>query len=238
MTIAVQLSTNEIRGPRSRGAIHRDPGAIPWDYSRSETIADLTVHIIGLCFGFTAVAILLALAAMHADIRDLVAASIYALGLLSMLTLSAAYNLWPVCPLKWLLRRFDHSAIYLLIAATYTPFLLNMRARSVAVGVLIGVWSVALLGAAVKLAWPGRLDRVSIYVYAGMGWSGVILWSGKAAAMPSFVFRLLVAGGLLFTIGLVFHVWRKLRFQNAIWHFFVLLGVTCHYAAVLNVVLS
>ena len=221
---------------REVGSVHGDPGAIAWKYSRSETIADLTVHVIGLCFGFSAVAVLLALAATSAAASDLIAASIYALGLLSMLTFSAAYNLWPVCPMKWRLRRFDHSAIYVLIAATYTPFALDLK-PDVALAILAGVWSVAAIGVAVKFALPGRFDHISIVVYAAMGWSAAIPWS-RSAAIPSLAFRLLVAGGVLFTLGLVFHVWRKLRFQNAIWHFFVLLGVTCHYAAVVNVVLS
>lgn len=221
---------------REVGSVLGDPGAIAWEYSRSETIADLTVHVVGLCFGFSAVSVLLALAATYAPPSDLIAASVYALGLLSMLTFSAAYNLWPVCPLKWRLRRFDHSAIYVLIAATYTPFVLDLK-PDVAIAILIGVWSVAAVGVAVKLTLPGRFDHLSIVVYAAMGWSAAILWS-KNAAIPALAFRLLIAGGILFTLGLVFHVWRKLRFQNAIWHFFVLLGVTCHYAAVVNVVLS
>ena len=227
-----------IRDTDASGGVCRDPGAIAWNYTRSETIADLTVHVTGLCFGFIAAAVLLGRTATQAEITDLVAASIYALGLLSMLTLSAAYNLWPVSPTKWRLRRFDHSAIYLLIAATYTPFVLDTKVGTNALDVLIGIWCVAALGIAIKLSLPGRLDRLSIGVYVAMGWCAIILWRGQDALMPSGAFRLLVAGGAFLMLGLVFHIWQKLRFQNAIWHFFVLLGITCHYAAVLNVVLS
>jgi hemolysin III len=213
-----------------------DPGAIAWNYTRSETIADLGVHVTGLCLGITAATVLLALAATRAATRDFVAASLYTLGLLSMLALSAAYNLWPVCPMKWRLRRFDHSAIYVLIACTYTTFALDMKAGTIAL--LIGVWCVAALGIALKLALPGRLDRLSIGVYVIMGWSGAILLSGRASSIPPEAFRFLVAGGILLSVGVIFHIWRALRFQNAIWHFFVLLGITCHYAAVFKVVLS
>jgi hemolysin III len=211
------------------------PGAIEWNYSRSETIADLAVHVIGLCFGYTAAAILLTLAAIHQATSDLVAASVYALGLLLMLTFSAAYNLWPVCPLKWRLRRFDHSAIYVLIAATYTPFVLP---GAVAPGVLAAIWCIAALGIVIKFALPGRLDRFSIGVCVVMGWSGAILWGGSDNPISPTAFHDLVAGGLLLSLGVIFHVWRNLRYQNAIWHFFVLLGISCHYAAVCNVVLS
>jgi hemolysin III len=229
-------SSTGLRKVETTSPVCCDPGAIDWNYSRSETIADLGVHVAGLCLGIAAAAVLLALAASHAAIRDLVAASLYALALLLMLTISAAYNLWPVCPAKWRLRRFDHSAIYVLIASTYTPFALDMKAGTIAL--LVGVWCVAVAGIALKLALPGRLDRFSIVVYVAMGWSGVILLNGTNSPIPSEAFRFLVMGGVLLTIGVIFHVWRTLRFQNAIWHFFVLLGVTCHYAAVLEVVLS
>ncbi len=232
----MRVSTDGIRKMEVDVPVCRDPGAIAWNYSRSETIADLAVHVTGLCLGATAATVLLSLAATHAATRDLVAASISVLGLLSMLTLSAAYNLWPVCPKKWLLRRFDHSAIYVLIAATYTPFVLDIKTGTFAL--LIGVWCVTALGVALKLALPGRLDGFSIGVYVAMGWSAIPLWRGKDALIPSGAFHRLVAGGVVLTVGLIFHLWQKLRFQNAIWHFFVLLGVTCHYAAVMDVVLN
>jgi hemolysin III len=232
----MRTSINSIQDIDAEVPVCRDPGAIAWNYTRTETIADLAVHVAGLCLGIIAAAVLLTLASIHAATRNLMAASIYALGLLSMLTLSAAYNLWPVCPVKWWLRRFDHSAIYVLIAATYTPFLLIMKLGTFAL--LIAVWCVAAIGIAVKLALPGRLDRLSIAVYVAMGWCAVILWWGKHALTQSAAFHLLVAGGLVITIGLIFHIWRTLRFQNAIWHFFVLLGVTCHYVAVIDVILQ
>jgi hemolysin III len=234
----VRLPTNGIRDIETRGRIYHDPGAIAWSFSRSETIADLTVHIIGLCLGICAAAVLLALASLYAATVDLVAVSIYSIGLLSTLTLSAAYNLWPVCPTKWRLRRFDQSAIYVMIAATYTPFVLDTKAGAAPLGVLIGVWCVAALGIAVKLTLPGRFERFSIVVCTGMGWSAVILWRAKDLPIPFGVFRLLLVGGALVTIGLIFHVWQKLRFQNAIWHVFVLLGIACQYVAVFNAILG
>ena len=231
----MQVSKNVLE-IESADTICRVPGAIAWNYSRSETIADLAVHIIGLCLGYTAAAVLLALAAIHEERTDFVAALVYALSLLLMLTLSAAYNLWPVCPLKWRLRRFDHSAIYVLIAATYTPFVLKPGA--VAPGVLAVMWCVAALGVAIKFALPGRLDHLSIGVCVAMGWSGAILWGSNDTPMLPVAYHYLLAGGMLLSLGVVFHVWRNLRYQNAIWHAFVLLGISCHYVAVCQVVLS
>src|SRR5260370_28414182 len=101
---------------------------------------------------------------------EVVPVGIYAAGLLAALGLSAAYNLWPVSGAKWLLRRFDHAAIYVLIAATYTPFLAALKTGAAGIGLLIVVWVTALIGACTKLLLPGRFDRLSIAFYLLLGW--------------------------------------------------------------------
>ena len=113
-----------------------------------------------------------------------------------MLVLSATYNLWPISPAKWLLRRFDHSAIYLLIAATYTPFILEVRDNVFALVLLAGVWCVAISGIVLKLFWPGRFDRVSVGIYLVMGWSGVMLYGPVVKALPALALGFILAGGL------------------------------------------
>ena len=150
-----------------------------------------------------------------------------------MLGFSAAYNLWPVSRIKWLLRRFDHSAIYLLIAATYTPFIAQMKNGLLATTLLAGVWTVAAVGIVLKLALPGRFDRFSIVLYLALSWSGVAMYE-VIAALPASTLWLLGAGGLLYSFGVVFHLWESLRFQNAIWHAFVVLAAACHYTAVID----
>src|SRR6202011_2360350 len=146
-------------------SVHAAADAIGWHYDRAELIADGIVHAIGVVFGLIAATVLIVLAAVYARAIDVVAASIYVAGLLSMLVLSATYNLWPVSRAKWVLRRFDHSAIYLLIAATYTPFILQLKDSIFAVALLIGVWCVAAIGTVLKLVLPGRFDRVSVGLY-------------------------------------------------------------------------
>jgi len=108
-------------------SLHAAVGAMQWNYDRAELIADGVVHIIGICFGLVAVTALIVLTAVYASAIDVAAVSVYAAGLLAMLAMSATYNLWPVSPAKWVLRRFDHSAIYLLIAATYTPLIMELK---------------------------------------------------------------------------------------------------------------
>jgi len=169
--------------------------------------------------------------------RDIVVSSVYVAGLLAMLGLSATYNLWPVSRAKWVLRRFDHSAIYVLIAATYTPFIMEVKESVLAIVLLVGVWCAAIGGIVLKLKFPGRFDRLAVGLYLAMGWSGMMLYEAVVKALPAMALGFVVAGGIFYTLGVVFHAWQRLRFQNAIWHGFVLGGAACHYTAVLDIVL-
>jgi hemolysin III len=191
-----------------------------------------------VCLGLIAAGVLVVLTAIYATALDIVVVSVYVAGLLSMLVLSATYNLWPVSRAKWVLRRFDHAAIYVLIAATYTPFVMELKHSIFAIALLVGVWCVAIFGIVLKLKWPGRFDRVSVGLYLALGWSGMMLYDSVVAALPRMAIWLVVAGGALYSLGVIFHAWRRLRFQNVIWHCFVLLGAACHYTAVLDLVLT
>jgi hemolysin III len=217
---------------------HAAAGAIRWNYDRAEMIADGVVHGIGVFGGVVAATVLIVLAAVFASAYEIVSVSIYAAGLLAMLGFSAAYNLWPVSRSKWLLRRLDHSAIYILIAATYTPVFAQLQDRVFAMSLLAGVWSVAVFGIVLKLFFPGRFDRLSVGLYLAMGWSGIVAYDSGLSSLPHLALWFIAAGGLLYSFGVIFHAWRRLRFQNAIWHCFVLLGAACHYTAVLDLVLT
>jgi hemolysin III len=219
-------------------SIHAATDAIRWNYDRAELIADGVVHGIGISTGLVAATVLIVLTAIYATTAELVAVSIYVAGLLSMLVFSASYNLWPVSRTKWVLRRFDHSAIYVLIAATYTPFIMELKHSIFALALLAGVWCVAIFGIVLKLGWPGRFDRVAVGLYLALGWSGIMLYDKVVTALPSLALACVIAGGILYSLGVIFHAWRRLRFQNVIWHCFVLLGAGCHYTAVLDLVLA
>jgi hemolysin III len=219
-------------------SLHAAAGAVHWNFDRAELIADGVVHIVGLCLGLIAATVLIVLAAVYASTLDIVVSSIYVAGLLAMLGLSATYNLWPVSRAKWVLRRLDHSAIYILIAATYTPFIMQVKESVLAVVLLVGVWCAAIAGIVLKLRYPGRFDRLSVGLYLAMGWSGMMLYDAVVKALPTLALGFVVAGGIFYTLGVVFHAWQRLRFQNAIWHGFVLSGAACHYTAVLDIVLK
>ena len=207
---------------------------LKWDYDTKELIADGIVHAVGVMVGIVSIIALVILAAPVVGAWEFTSILVYGAGLLTVLTVSALYNLWPVSPVKWSLRRFDHSAIYLLIAGTYTPFITQMKANVESSLLLVGVWLTSVIGIALKLKFPGRFDRLSILLYLLLSWSGVVAYESVFGALPASTLWLLAIGGILYTIGVLFHLWEGLRFQNAIWHTFVLVAAACHYTAVLD----
>src|SRR6202051_2335779 len=166
-------------------SVHAAAGAMRWNYDRAELIADGVVHGIGVFGGVVAATVLIVLTAIYATGLEVAVVSVYAAGLLALLVLSATYNLCPVSRAKWVLRRFDHSAIYVLIAATYTPFIVQMKDSFFAIALLIGVWCVAIIGIVIKLVFPGRFDRVAVALYLAMGWSGMMLYDKVVSALPT-----------------------------------------------------
>ncbi len=211
--------------------MHRKtPKIIEWNYDRAELWADGVIHVLGVVLALAGASAMLFYFLPDAPARTAISSGVYLTSLLTALGLSAVYNIWPASPTKWFLRRFDHSAIYLLIAGTYTPFAMHMGDR--ALPLLLFVWGVAILGILLKLFLPGRFDRLSILLYLALGWSGVMVYDTMVHALPPAVFWLIAAGGLVYSLGVIFHVWERLRFQNAIWHGFVVVGAALHYCAV------
>jgi hemolysin III len=209
------------------------PTAFTWPYDRTERIVDAVIHAAGCGFGIVGSLWLLIIGWRAASPREFAALAVYAIGLVAMLGLSAAYNMWPVSPAKWLLRRFDHAAIYVMIAGTYTAFVSQMPGDALSGALLIGVWMAALAGVFIKLMLPGCYDRAAILLYLLIGWSCALYYQRVAASLPAASLALLLTGGAFYTIGVIFHAWQGLRFQNAIWHGFVLAGAVCHYTAIL-----
>src|ERR1700745_817560 len=159
-------------------------GQIDWDYDRAEIIADGTVHAISVCLGLIG-AVTIVVIAVRIERIEGTPILVYVIGLVTLLALSAAYNMWPVSPAKWVLRRFDHSAIYLLIAGTYMPFLAQMKNVLASAGLGVGVWLSAVIGIALKLALPGRFDRLAVGLFLLLGWSGIMAYDSLASAVPS-----------------------------------------------------
>jgi len=121
-----------------------------------------------------------------------------------------------------------------LIAATYTPFLERGADQPLILAMLVGIWTIAIAGIVLKCGFPGRFDRLAILLYLAMGWSGLFVAGPIAARLPTATMVLIVIGGIIYSAGVIFHVWEKLRFQNAIWHGFVVTAASVHYSAVLT----
>jgi hemolysin III len=203
------------------------------NYTRAEIIADSVVHILGLVFALCGGIALMILASRSASLSTIVGAAVYAMSLLVALGFSAAYNMWPVTRVKWLLRRCDQAAIFVLIGGTYTAFLAWETNDPLSLFVLAVVWTSATVGLLLKLVMPGRFERASIVAYLTLGWGGLILLPRAMQVLPLTSTYLIALGGILYSAGVIFHLWERLRFQNAIWHAFVLIAATCHYGAVL-----
>ncbi len=199
--------------------------------SSAEYSADKAVHLVGIAASLVAFAVLLFLYLPHGTWAMDVALVVYALTAIGLFCASAAYHLVPTVRLKPLLQRFDHAAIHFKIAGTYTP-LVVMIGGLYAYGILTVVWIGAAVGAGLRLMFGDRFDRLSIPIYLVLGWTSVALTWMMFERLPMGAAILVVVGGLLYTVGVAFHVWERLRFQNAIWHAFVLCASTCHFVAV------
>jgi hemolysin III len=151
-----------------------------------------------------------------------------------MLICSALYNMAGEGQKKALSRRLDHAAIFLMIAGTYTPFSLIAIGGSTGAALMVFVWSVAAIGIVLKLLTPTRFEALSIGTYLLLGWTIVFALDPLLESMSRAGIILLVAGGILYSFGVVFHKWTSLPFQNAIWHAFVLAAACCHFAVVLT----
>jgi hemolysin III len=204
--------------------------------SRHELAADCVIHILGIAGGAIGGASLVALIAVRGDWLELGALLIYACGMIAMFCCSAAYNLARSSPLRATLQRCDHAAIFVMIAGTYTPFTLLRLDGIWSWGLTVAVWSIAAAGMLVKLCRRCDLRYASVAPYLLLGWLGVIAIDPLFRSLGWETVALIVVGGMLYTIGTLFHVWRRLPFQNAIWHAFVLAAAAVHYAAVINAV--
>jgi len=207
-------------------------------YSVREEIAHSAIHGLGIVLSIAGLIALVLTARRTGDTRDLVASAVYGVTLVLLYLTSTLYHSIPHPPAKRILRILDHSAIYLLIAGTYTPFILIKMQTPWGFGLLAVVWTMAAIGIAIKLFFPRFLDGLSTALYLVQGWAVIAAWEPLMSALPGVALTLLTIGGVLYTVGVVFHLWERLPYQNAIWHGFVLLGASCHYSAVLSLVLA
>lgn len=197
-------------------------------------------HLVGAVLALVALGALLAVGIQTGDPGTILAFSIFGLAMVLLYTMSTLYHSLQTLHLKRIFKVLDHVSIYLLIAGTYTPFMLVSVGTPGALLILSLVWGLALLGILSEVFLSGRAVKVGqLVIYLGMGWACSLDLPGLRAALPAAAFGWLLAGGIAYTTGVLFYVLDKLgRLNHAhgIWHFFVLLGSACHVVAVLGYV--
>ncbi|MFY9642840.1 MAG: hemolysin III family protein [Rhodomicrobium sp.] len=205
-------------------------------YTRLEHFADTCVHAVSLLFGGAATIILLAAGIGTVPLAHIAGLIVYSIGLMGMFAASAAYNLVSRHELKEILRRLDHAAIFVMIAGSYTPFALVIGGGA-GRSMLAAVWAIAAIGVAIKVRFPRRFDKLSILLYLAQGWLVLLALGPVTASLPSQAFWLLLAGGIVYTLGVPFHLMEWMGFHNAIWHLFVLGGAACQFVAIKGAVI-
>lgn len=206
-------------------------------YSVAEEVAHALTHGVGAIAAIVGLVFMLIWAVSYGDTFHIVSASIYGASLILLYLASTLYHAFPWPRVKAFFQQMDHAAIYVLIAGTYTPFaLVNLRG---AWGwtLLAVVWSIALIGVIMEVAMKERKKWVSLSLYLGMGWMALIMIKPMLETVDAGGLWLLLAGGLAYTFGVIFYVWKSLRFHHAIWHVFVLAGSVLHFFSVFYFVL-
>lgn len=200
-------------------------------------LASAVTHGVGAMAALIGGSVLIALAAVNGDGRQLAGAIVFAACLLLLYMTSTLYHAVRQPLAKARLKVFDHCAIYLLIAATYTPFTLITLRGGLGWWLFGGIWTLALAGVVFKLFYTGRFKLLSTLLYVAMGWLAVLAIKPLLAALDNWSMAWLLAGGIAYTLGTVFYHRQSPRYSHAIWHLFVIAGSVCHYIAVLSLVL-
>jgi hemolysin III len=202
-------------------------------YTRGEELASCVLHGIGTALAVVGLVVVVTAAFLRGDARHVVAVAIYGSTLVFLYLASTLYHAVRRPDAKRVLKILDHVGVYLLIAGTYTPFTLVTLGGAWGWSIFGIIWGLAILGVTLEASWVLRPKWVSVVVYVGMGWIIVVAIRPLAAALPAPGLWLLVAGGVAYTAGTVFYVWKSVRYMHAVWHAWVIAGSACHFFAIL-----
>lgn len=202
-------------------------------YSVAEEVANSISHGIGLVFGIVGLILLLVQALdNHASVTAITSFTVYGVSMIVLYLASTLYHAIPHPRAKTWLKKFDHCAIYLLIAGTYTPFLLVGLDSPLARGLMIVIWGLALLGILFKLTIAHRFEMLSLITYLAMGWLSLVVIYEMVMKLAVGSVTLLAVGGLVYSLGVIFYASKRIPYNHAIWHGFVLGGSVCHFLAI------
>ncbi len=201
-------------------------------YSKTEEIANWVTHAVALLLSITALALMVVYSTRFGNVYHIVSSAVFGTTLILLYSASTLYHFVPVGRAKNVFQKLDHAMIYLLIAGTYTPYtLVNLRGPW-GWSIFGVVWGVALTGLLLELIMKKRLGWLSISLYLCLGWIIVIAVKPLMANLAGGGVVLLVAGGLFYSLGVIFYLWKRLPFQHAIWHLFVIAGSLCHFFSI------
>lgn len=210
----------------------------PPNYSLSEEIANAITHGLGTAAAIVALTLMLVKAMPALSGWELASVAIYGGSMIALFLSSTLYHSITHLPTKAVLKRFDHSSIYLLIAGTYTPLLMiSLSTSAMAKSLLFIIWALALGGVVFKIFFVHQFKRASLITYLIMGWLSLLVVYELYKALPGPAFNLLIAGGLSYTLGAAFYAAKQYRYTHAIWHLFVLGGAACHCIAIAGYVI-
>ncbi|MCG9575920.1 hemolysin III family protein [Vibrio tubiashii] len=205
----------------------------PAEYSTKEEFANTLTHALGMVLSIVGLVLLLLKSTENnADTLTITSMSIYGSSMIVLFLASTLYHAIPYKRAKRALKTFDHCAIYLLIAGSYTPFLLVSLRTPLAIGLMVVIWSIALFGIIMKLAFVYRFKKLSLVTYLTMGWLSLIVIYQLAMNLSAGGLTLLAAGGVIYSLGVIFYVAKRIPYNHAIWHGFVLAGCACHFFAI------
>lgn len=204
----------------------------PQGYTLGEEIANAITHGLGTAAAIVALTLMIVKALPALSGWQMAGIAVYGGSMISLFLSSTLYHSLTHPPTKAVLKRFDHSMIYLLIAGTYTPFLMITLKSAMAQTLLVIIWALALGGVLFKIFFVHRFKRASLITYLAMGWLSLLVVYELYEALPSPAFNLLIAGGLSYTLGAAFYAAKQYRYTHAIWHLFVLGGAACHCVSI------
>ncbi|WP_434762226.1 PAQR family membrane homeostasis protein TrhA [Vibrio fortis] len=203
------------------------------EYSEIEERANAITHGLGVVLGIVGLILLLIKAdQFNADLLTVASMATYGSSIILLFLASTLYHSITTEKTKRLLKTLDHCAIYLLIAGSYTPFLLVSLRTPLAFGLMGVIWAIALVGIVMKIAFVYRFKRLSLVTYLAMGWLSLIVIYQLAKSVDLGGLILLAAGGVIYSLGVIFYVAKRIPYNHAIWHLFVLAGCACHFFAI------
>jgi channel protein, hemolysin III family len=200
--------------------------------SKAEELANFVSHTAGAGLAILGFIMLIIRASWYNNIPALISYIIFSLGLMVLYTMSSIYHGLKPSKAKNVFEILDHSSIYFLIAASYTPFLVLGLKSNLGITLLVIQWIICIIGITFKAFFTGKFKGISTIVYLIMGWMIVFSWNELIAKISPISLGFLITGGLLYSLGTVFYMWKVCKFNHMIWHIFVILGSIAHYVAV------